>query len=153
MWNIRKLVKKGDYLYAVIPEHPNASDHGYVLAHRAIMENEIGRLLRDDEVVHHINKDGKDNGIENLELMDSRDHVSFHLKQKGKNLVDLVCPWCKRKFTKAKKQTFLQKGGEWSSCSPSCRGKFSSRIQHGGKTPEIEAAILNNVVREYHSFD
>ena len=53
MWDIRRIIKKGDYLYAVVPEHPKAIKFGYVLLHRVIMENYLGRLLEDDEVVHH----------------------------------------------------------------------------------------------------
>lgn len=25
MWNIKKLIKKGDYVYALVPEHPSAT--------------------------------------------------------------------------------------------------------------------------------
>jgi hypothetical protein len=37
------------------------------------MENYLGRLL-DDEVVHHLNHDRKDNRIENLELCFEEEH-------------------------------------------------------------------------------
>ena len=66
MWEIEKLIHKGDYMYALVPNHPNATKNGYVLYHRIIMENHLGRLLNADEVVHHINKDKFDNRIENL---------------------------------------------------------------------------------------
>lgn len=52
MWKIGKTVSKGDYRYAVIPEHPNAINYGYVLEHRAIIDNALGRLLGPNEVVH-----------------------------------------------------------------------------------------------------
>lgn len=50
-WKIKKIVKKGDYLYALVPEHPNKTKNGYVLEHRVIMENHLNRLLNSDEVV------------------------------------------------------------------------------------------------------
>ena len=25
MWNIKKIIKKGDYLYALVPEHPKCT--------------------------------------------------------------------------------------------------------------------------------
>ena len=40
----------------------------YVLAHRLIMEEKIGRKLTPYENVHHINGDKLDNSIENLEI-------------------------------------------------------------------------------------
>jgi hypothetical protein len=56
MWNIVRRVKKGDYIYAVVPDHPNRTKNNYVLEHRVVMENELGRLLLPNEIVHH--KDG-----------------------------------------------------------------------------------------------
>ena len=54
MWKIEKIVKKGDYLYAVVIEHPCSTKHGYVLHHRIVMENHLKRLLSHSEVVHHV---------------------------------------------------------------------------------------------------
>lgn len=48
-------------------DHPMAK-RGYVLAHRLVMSEAIGRPLRSDEEVHHINGDRGDNRLENLQL-------------------------------------------------------------------------------------
>lgn len=53
MWKIEKIVKKGDYNYAVVKNHPHATKYGYVLHHRIVMENFLGRLLSPQEIVHH----------------------------------------------------------------------------------------------------
>lgn len=47
-------------------------------AHRLVIENKIGRRLKTDEVVHHINENKLDNRIENLELMTREEHTSHH---------------------------------------------------------------------------
>lgn len=69
MWKIEKIVSKGEYNYAVVKAHPNATSNGYVLEHRVVVENHLNRLLDSSEVVHHLNGDKKDNRIENLEIM------------------------------------------------------------------------------------
>lgn len=58
-------------------------DNGkYALEHRIVMEKFIGRNLLPNEVVHHINKNGIDNRIENLMLFSNNgEHLSYELKR------------------------------------------------------------------------
>lgn len=51
--------------------HPNATADGFILEHRLVMSNHIGRPLVKGENVHHINGNRHDNRIENLELWSS----------------------------------------------------------------------------------
>lgn len=73
----RKLNKKGHVL-VMDKNHPNAEMCGYVLEHRKIMADHIGRPLNKDEVVHHKNGVKTDNRIENLELMTRGQHSILH---------------------------------------------------------------------------
>lgn len=59
---------KDNYRVVYAPDHPNSMRNGFILEHRLVMSNHIGRKLEDHENVHHINGDRKDNRIENLEI-------------------------------------------------------------------------------------
>jgi hypothetical protein len=45
---------------------------------RGVMAGHIGRLLRSDELVHHINGDRTDDRIENLEIVTRAEHMNMH---------------------------------------------------------------------------
>lgn len=70
------------YIGLYFPNHPAANKDGYLMEHRYVMERHIGRALKDNEVVHHINSNRVDNRIENLKLMTITEHASFHMKER-----------------------------------------------------------------------
>lgn len=136
MWIIRKLVKKGDYDYALVPEHPKATKNGYVLYHRIVVENSIGRLLTDDEEVHHIDRDRHNNDISNLQLLTREEHRELH-KIRTKTYVDLKCPICNNVRTVLKRDSVDK---DQYCCSRHCERLFqllSSEEQESRKRNSI----------------
>ncbi|MFA5375841.1 MAG: HNH endonuclease [Dehalococcoidia bacterium] len=51
----------------------------HVLRSRRIVEEDIGRTLRPDEHIHHINGDVTDDRIENLEILSASEHATLSL--------------------------------------------------------------------------
>ena len=151
MWKIQKIVSKGDYNYAVVPEHPNRTKNNYVLEHRIVIENHLGRLLNSNEVVHHKNGNKKDNRIENLVILSDEEHAKLHGKEIGHRMVKLKCPWCHKQFSLRRNKSFLVKRSKYNCtcCSNECRGKLYSYIQHHGLTIELQEAISGNLLAEY----
>ncbi len=70
-WKGGRNITKDGYVLVYRPDHPNARNNGYILEHRLVMAEEIGRPLTDEEVVHHINGIRDDNRLENLQLFES----------------------------------------------------------------------------------
>lgn len=64
----KEFVNINGFKFIYMPEHPNCDSKGYVLEHRYVMEQKLGRLLKDGEIVLHKNDVRNDNRIENLEL-------------------------------------------------------------------------------------
>lgn len=82
-WKGGRFKSRRGYIYIFKPDHPNATKSGYVLEHRYIMSQSLGRPLNPWETVHHKNKIKDNNNINNLELFTRRTH-------KGQ----IECPYC-----------------------------------------------------------
>lgn len=73
----------GGYTYVAAADSQVANCRGLVLEHRLVMAQHLGRDLRPDENVHHLNGIRTDNRLENLELW-------VTMQPSGKRAVDLV---------------------------------------------------------------
>lgn len=81
-WKGGRRITKLGYVVVYMPDHPRARDGKYVLEHRLVMEQHLGRYLLQTEHVHHKNENRTDNRIENLEVMNAGAHVKMHSLEK-----------------------------------------------------------------------
>lgn len=77
------------YISVYFPEHPKSNKQGYIMEHDLVMECAIGRHLKDDEVVHHINHKRDDNRLSNLQLMTFKERAALHMKERYTRRNDL----------------------------------------------------------------
>jgi hypothetical protein len=67
------------YVYEYAPDHPTATRKmPYVLQHRLVMEQTLGRFLEPDEDVHHEDEDKTNNDPANLVLTKRSPHMAHH---------------------------------------------------------------------------
>jgi len=147
LWKIDKIVTSGKYKYAIIPEHPNKNENNYVLLHRVIMENSIGRLLNENEVVHHIDNNGLNNELSNLQLMSKEKHNKLHRDEKYSLYFKICCPNCNNIFIKRIDSSFLFSNRKYTCCSKKCSKEFENYIlSKGGIDDYLYNKIINSIL-------
>jgi HNH endonuclease len=71
-------INEQGYVKVYKKDHPRSNKTGYVYEHILVVENMIGRPLKEDEIVHHINEVKHDNEPINLTLLTKSEHMAIH---------------------------------------------------------------------------
>lgn len=106
---------------------------------RLIMENFLNRRLLKTEDVHHKDGNPLNNEIDNLEVIDHKEHDKLHGgKNKKYNNKIMNCPVCNKEFiwTPIQQSSFYSHGGNTKKgpfCSRRCAGIYSTSIQYKNK--------------------
>lgn len=142
---------KSKYRKIRCPEHPTADKYGFVYEHVLVAEKKLGRLLKDGEVVHHIDENKSNNDPENLLIFASlSDHTAFHNSKSKLYYIDdegvAHCTVTKNKFC-------LECGAEVYPGSLHCvKCSIILRRKRERKCERPDTETLKNLVR-HESFE
>lgn len=140
MWKGGRVYHKKGYVALKADDHPYRNNAGYVLEHRLVMEKAIGRYLKLDEDVHHINGIKDDNRIENLQIILHSAHSSYTRSQHNPvrpriDMSNRICMYCGSSTTILNTQGYYEwaKGpnGKWICHSCSNLEKYYHNRLHG----------------------
>jgi hypothetical protein len=87
MWKGGKRHRDGYEMVWVPQATPGRPKNGYMMEHRLVMQEHIGRPLKSWEIVHHRNGVKNDNRVENLEIVTRARHAGI-----------VMCPHCQTEF-------------------------------------------------------
>lgn len=109
MINLKEMKSREDYEYVFIskddPYFPTCmifnEEGGWIALHRLVMAEKLGRNLRREDIVHHIDKNKQNNDSDNLELTTYTTHwaESFYPKENLK----YPCLGCSKQITAGEK--------------------------------------------------
>ena len=83
-----KEVNTVKYKFVFCPGHPGVNSKGYIYEHILVVEKMLGRFLKSEEVVHHIDENKSNNIPNNLMVFATdADHTRFHRLDKSHRIL------------------------------------------------------------------
>ena len=122
-------MRNGEYELVVAPEeYPGKKYRGrYCYEHHLVWWQNTKEIISKNEIVHHINKDKRDNKFSNLEKITVAKHNKIHAP--GVAYLKMTCIYCNNKFYREKRQVIykVRVGQKDFYCGRTCMAKHFGR--------------------------
>ena len=141
------------YKFVFCPGHPGVNSKGYIYEHILVAEKMLGRFLKSEEVVHHIDENKSNNTPNNLMVFATdADHTRFHRLDKSNRTLYCIndiwycdmkllrCQECGKeykpiKYSKKKPQKY---------CSKECSQYAQRKIKNRPSKSELCSLLQTN---------
>ena len=120
-------MKNGPYELVIAPvEYPGKRYRNrYCYEHHLVWWQNTGALPKEHDEIHHKDGNKRNNSFDNLALLRKKDHAAHHVSSRGRGMVKLICPTCKKEFVRRRGSTCLAKRANVTFCSRKCSGSFN----------------------------
>ena len=81
-WKGGQPIDSNGYRLITKPDHPRVVCAGYVKEHTLVAEKVLGRLLKRNEIVHHVDENRLNNNNNNLVICDRSFHPTIHKRMR-----------------------------------------------------------------------
>lgn len=127
LFEILSTCKGGGYRYCrTTPLHPNRNKMGLYPLHRVILENKLNRLLKHEEIAHHVDGNKENNSEDNIALIGWKEHSKYHQDKSAPLPILLICA-CGKHFS-LKPGVYRTRIGKNKThiayCSSECSGRY-----------------------------
>ena len=103
-WNKSgKLIHSAGYVLIRQPNHPFCDCRGYILKHRFIIEQQIGRYLKPEEASHHLGKRNDNRSHMLMAFVNQSAHIRFHSNPNNVKPSEIIFDGRKEIYEKVKR--------------------------------------------------
>lgn len=119
---------------------------------RYLMSVHLGRYLREDEHVDHVDEDKTNDTIGNLQILTPSENNVKHANKKGKLVSEILCPACENIFTRRKgnTQAIPSLKGKITCCGKVCSSIMISKTLTKEERDIISSSSLIRTYRKYN---
>lgn len=120
-----------------------------------LMECHLGRYLTEEETVDHIDQNKQNNSIDNLRIVNRREHIKNDILRNED--VEVKCAYCGKIFTipgsDVSRRNRKDRHSSGYFCSKSCSGKYGAELQNHRREPNKPVPRITPKKYSKHSFN